>query len=207
MRLDRRAPAADPAGARILAGPAPRRTAAGEEPAEATAAFDRARIGWTNAMVRRLEPVAIGSLSLGAAAIHFGVTAEHFSEDAAFGVFFSTIGWFEALWAVAYVSQPARWLAILGMVASAGTVLIWSWAHLVGLPFGPTPGSVEPTTVTDLMATLFETILALWLAATLILSRRPGRRVSVRVGTIGVSALVLTIATGATIALAAAPMG
>src|SRR5438034_1049214 len=72
---------------------------------------------------------------------------------------------------------------------------------------GPATGSVEPRTVSGLMATLFETILALWLAATLILSRRPGRRVSVRVGTIGVSALVLTIATGATIALAAAPMG
>src|SRR5262249_31921741 len=113
---------------------------------------------WRDAAIVRLEPIAIASLSLGAAAIHFGVISEHFAEYALFGLFFSVVGWFEALWAIAYVLQPARAVALVGVVGSAGTVGVWIWAHVVGLPFGPDAGSVEPTTVLDLTATLFESL-------------------------------------------------
>jgi hypothetical protein len=158
---------------------------------------------WAQVAALRLEPIALASLSLGAAAIHFGVISEHFAEDYRFGLFFSGVGWFEALWAVGYVLRPARWLAGLGALASLATIAVWVWAHLIGLPFGPDPGSVEPTTVTDLMATLFEAILAIWLLTSLALGRTARVRAPMARSGLVVAALVASIAIGATVALAA----
>ena len=59
----------------------------------------------------RIDLFALSTLSLGAAAIHFAVIGEHIAEYALFGVFFALIGWFEALWAIAYVMRPTRRLA------------------------------------------------------------------------------------------------
>ena len=106
---------------------------------------------WWTAASARTEPVALAALSLGAAAIHFGVITEHFSEYVLFGVFFSAIGWFEALWAVAYVIRPATWLGWLAVMVNTITVGTWAWAHLIGLPFGPDPGQLEPTRLADLL--------------------------------------------------------
>jgi hypothetical protein len=169
---------------------------------------------WPLAAVARLEPIAVATLSLGAAAIHFGVTTEHFAESALFGAFFSGIGWFQALWAVAYVTRPARWLVPLAIAANAATVLLWAWAHLIGLPFGPQPGSTEPTTTTDLMATLFEILLVAWLVAIATLTTRsgadPNRSKSDPAGVDRVAvviALIVVVAIGTTVALAQPPMG
>jgi hypothetical protein len=149
----------------------------------------------------------LAALSLGAAAIHFGVTAEHFGEDVLFGLFFSAAGWFEALWATAYVIRPARIWAIVGAIGSIITVAIWIWAHFVGLPFGPEPGSIEPTTTTDLTATLFEILLAVWLAVSIAVNRRSAGGASTGLSVGVIVALLAAIGIATTVALgAAAPM-
>ena len=76
------------------------------------------------------------TLSLGAAAIHFAVTSAHFQEWWAFGLFLAAIGWFQALWPIAYLLMPGARTAGL--------------AVLVNL---------------DILATLFELLLVLGLVA------------------------------------------
>jgi hypothetical protein len=127
---------------------------------------------WSNAVTIRLEPIALAALSLGASAIHFGVISEHYAEYPVFGLFFSGLGWFQALWAIAYVIRPVRWLAFVAIAVNLATIVIWAWAHLVGLPFGPNAGHVEPTTITDVTATVFEVVLI----GGLILSWRSSRQ-------------------------------
>jgi hypothetical protein len=151
----------------------------------------------------RMNLFALATLSLGAAAIHYSVIGEHFAEYVLFGVFFSIIGWFEALWALAYVVQPTQRLAGVAFVVNAATVLIWGWAHLVGLPFGPDPGHVEPTTITDLMATLFEILLVVGLVPPLI--RRGGTEAATPARAAAFALLIAAIAFGTTVALAQPP--
>jgi small-conductance mechanosensitive channel len=164
---------------------------------------------WFTAATSRLEPIALAALSLGAAAIHFGVITEHYAEFAPFGAFFSLIGWFQALWAVAYVIRPVLWLAVVAIIANIATILVWVWAHVVGLPFGPDPGKVEPTTVTDLMATLFELLLIsglVWLSWTRATARDREPRPRSRLTAVVVLILVMTVALGTTVALAQGSM-
>jgi len=167
---------------------------------------------WSKRTAARLEPLALASLSLGAAAIHFAVIGEHFAEYVLFGAFFALIGWFQALWALAYAVQPARLLGWLAIVANTATIGLWAWAHLVGLPFGLEPGQVEPTTLTDLMATLFEVLLVGWLIviafrATGTSGPGGGDRTALEpLGTTLVVALIVTVAIATTVALSQAPM-
>jgi hypothetical protein len=155
------------------------------------------------AMTTRMDLFVLATLSLGAAAIHFSVIGEHFAEYFLFGVFFSIIGWFEALWAVAFVFRPTQRLAGAGLVVNAATVMIWAWAHLVGLPFGPDPGQVEPTTITDLMATLFEIVLIVGLIPSLIRGGDIEPATPPRAAAFAV--MIAAIAFGTTVALAQPP--
>jgi len=162
---------------------------------------------WSRSAAVRLDALALATLSLGAAAIHFAVIADHFAEYLLFGAFFAGIGWFQALWALAYTIRPARTLAALGISVNALTVAIWIWAHVVGLPFGPDPGHLEPTTITDVAATLFEILLVVGLFS---MGRQANtgadmdsldpRRVLATLG------LIAAVAIGTTIALAQQPM-
>jgi hypothetical protein len=163
---------------------------------------------WSRSAAVRLDALALASLSLGAAAIHFAVISEHFTEYALFGAFFAFIGWFQALWAVAFTIRPTRWFALLAIVANAATIGLWFWAHALGLPFGPEPGHVEPTTVTDLMATLFELVLVVWLIAVMGDASRPSRSSNQRSETpeiivvAVVVGLIAAVAVGTTVAIA-----
>ncbi len=115
-------------------------------------------------------------------------------------MFFSVLGWFEALWALAYVVRPTRRLAAAALVVNGATVLIWGWAHLVGLPFGPQPGQVEPTTITDLTATLFEIVPVVGLFVTLL--GRPRGLVPSAWRATFFMAVMVAVALGTTLALA-----
>ena len=104
-----------------------------------------------------LPPMA--ALSIGAAAIHFAVTAEHFTEFWLFGVFFAAIAWFQALWPLAYLRWPTRITAGIALAANLGTVLLWAWTRFVGIPVGPSVGDAEVIGVADVAASGFETLL------------------------------------------------
>jgi hypothetical protein len=147
-----------------------------------------------------IGPLAV--LSLGAAAIHFAVMPEHFAEWWAFGLFFAAIGWFEALWAVGYVTMPTRRVAALGLVVNAGTVLLWAASRTTGLPIGPEPWVPEVIGVPDMMATILELLLVLGLAVAVagpragLSNARPtiGRMTAVTLGASVLIAVATTLA-------------
>jgi hypothetical protein len=116
---------------------------------------------------------ALAILSLGAAAIHFAVAPEHFQEWWAFGVFFVAIGWFEAVWAMAYALTQTRGLAWLAIIACLATVAIWAASRTVGLPFGPDPGEAEAIGLPDIAAGVFELLLAVGLLVSARIVRYP----------------------------------
>ena len=49
---------------------------------------------------------AMAALSAGAAAIHFAVTFEHFSEYSLYGVFFLVLAWAQLVWPVVLIALP-----------------------------------------------------------------------------------------------------
>ena len=49
---------------------------------------------------------ALAALSAGAAAIHFAVTFEHFSEYSPYGVFFLVLAWSQLVWPVVLIALP-----------------------------------------------------------------------------------------------------
>ena len=105
-------------------------------------------------------------ISLGAAAIHFAVAPEHLAEGWAFGLFFAGLGWFQALWAVAYLVRPALGLRWLAIAANLATVVLWAWSRTLGLPIGPHPGMPEAVGAPDVIAGGLELALSIGLLAT-----------------------------------------
>jgi len=109
---------------------------------------------------------ALAVLSIGAAAIHFAVIADHFKEWWLIGLFFAGLGWFQALWSVAYLLFPARRLGWLAIGINLATVLLWAWTRTLGLPLGPDPGVPEPVGIPDSLASVLELLLVIGLFKT-----------------------------------------
>ena len=116
--------------------------------------------------------LALATLSLGAAAIHFAVIPEHVEEYWLFGLFFAGLGWYQALWAVLYVLRPVTLLALMAMVINAGTAGLWLWTRTIGLPIGPHAGELEPIGAPDVAATIFELAIVIGLAWSLVAGAR-----------------------------------
>ncbi|HEY7919072.1 MAG TPA: hypothetical protein VIE45_05430, partial [Streptosporangiaceae bacterium] len=57
---------------------------------------------------------SLAALSAGAAAIHFAVIFEHFSEYVLYGVFFLIVSWAQLIWAAAVVWRMSRRWLVLG---------------------------------------------------------------------------------------------
>jgi hypothetical protein len=121
----------------------------------------RGVIGPLDAPVGRslaFAPIA-AALSFGAGAIHASVSGSHFTEYWLFGAFFVAAAIFQVAWGLAYVRWPGVRLALIGVAANGGTILLWLWSRIVGLPLGPTPGESEHVGFVDLIATIFEIVL------------------------------------------------
>jgi hypothetical protein len=123
----------------------------------------RANVRWPSA-----GPPAgfLAVLSLGAAAIHFAVIADHLREWWLSGVFFAALGWFQALWPIGYLLQPSRRVVWLGIVINLATVVVWTLTRTIGLPFGPAPGVPEGVGAPDALATALELSLVIGLLVT-----------------------------------------
>jgi hypothetical protein len=145
---------------------------------------------------------SLAALSMAAAAIHFAVMGEHFAEYLAFGVFFSIVAWFQAVWAVGMIVLPSRGLLLLGLVGNAVVILVWLTSRTVGLPIGPEAGAPEPAAFVDVLSTILETAIVAG-AAVLLLRGRPTP--STRGGPVGLglAGLVIVLAVLTTWSVAA----
>ena len=172
------------------------------------------------ATARPLLLGAMAALSAGAAAIHFAVMFEHFSEYSLYGVFFLVLAWAQLVWPVVLISLPsltwatatarparfpagwsrsglaplaARRLAAwlwLGIAGNAGVLVIYFSSRSIGLPFGPDNKSAEGWGGLDLVCAIEEILLVVIAAAVL---ARPGllaRPVRLRSQTLSLASLL-----------------
>lgn len=150
------------------------------------------------------RPVLLGAmaaLSAGAAAIHFAVTFEHFSEYSLYGVFFLVLAWAQLVWPVVLIALPAlawtpasarparfpagwsrsgltplaaRRVAVwlwLGIIGNAGVLVVYFSSRSIGLPIGPDTKTAEAWGGLDLVCAA-EEILLVGIAAVVL--ARPG---------------------------------
>jgi hypothetical protein len=99
---------------------------------------------------------AVAVASAGAAAIHFAVIDEHFTEYWLFGVFFVLVALAQLGWVVAVVSDPTRTIYVIGALGNALIVMTWVISRTSGLPLGPEAGVPEPVGVADVASTALE---------------------------------------------------
>jgi hypothetical protein len=143
----------------------------------------------------------LAALSVGAAAIHFAVTFEHFSEYMLYGVFFLGISWAQAIWGAVVLWRPSKLWLWLGIAGNAIIVAVYFASRFTGLPFGPDKGHTEAFGALDLVSVILEVALIVGCAALLwrpFLLDRPVRR---RTGFAGIAsvaafpALVIAVTT------------
>jgi hypothetical protein len=139
------------------------------------------------ATARPLLLGAMAALSAGAAAIHFAVMFEHFSEYSLYGVFFLILSWAQLVWPVVLIALPfltwsrsrltplaARRMAVwlwLGIVGNVGVLAVYFSSRSIGLPLGPDTKTVEAWGGLDLVCAVEEILLVVIAAMVL---ARPG---------------------------------
>jgi hypothetical protein len=145
---------------------------------------------------------ALAVTSLATAGIHFAVMGEHFREYVAFGVFFSLVAWFQALWALGVVVSPTRRLLAFGLVMNAVVVVIWIVSRTAGLPIGPEPGTAEPAAFLDVLSTVLEIGVVVVTATLLVRGHSAASAGGTRNGLLSVGGLALVLALITTVAVA-----
>ena len=107
----------------------------------------------------RLTGFGAALLSLGAAAIHFGVLGSHIEEWWGYGLFFAAVASLQAVWALLVVRSPARWLYWAGAAGNAAVIAVWAISRTAGIPAGPSAGEVEDMGFIDVLATGFQALI------------------------------------------------
>ena len=110
---------------------------------------------------------ALAALSVGAAAIHFAVVFEHFTEYTLYGVFFLVISWAQLIWPAVLVWRPSRPWLWAGIGGNAIVLAIYVASRTVGLPFGPDLHDVESVGALDVVSCVLEAALIAGCAALL----------------------------------------
>jgi len=142
-------------------------------------ALDETTTNGTPATARPYLSGGLAALSAGAAAIHFAVTFEHFSENLWYGAFFLVIAWAQLIWAAVAVWRLLRWWLWLGIAGNAMILGVYLASRTTGLPLGPDQGHTEPFGALDVTCALLELVLIAGCAALLwrpSLADRPVRR-------------------------------
>ena len=68
---------------------------------------DRTEVRISASTAKPLLLGGLASLSVGAAAIHFAVTFEHFNEYSLYGVFFLVVAWAQLVWPAVLIALPS----------------------------------------------------------------------------------------------------
>ena len=155
----------------------------------------------------RWTAVLAAGLSLGAAAIHFGVIGEHFAEYPPYGVAFAALAWFQVGWAIAYLASPVGRVASAGALVNVGAIVVWALSRTVGLPIGPEPGELEPVGPLDLLASAMELALIallVWNFAGNRVRLRPSLSATSATAIVGSGLLLIVVSTSAAFAAAGA---
>lgn len=110
--------------------------------------------------------------SIGAAAVHFTVAADHWSAWWGYGAQFVVAAAFQLGWGVA--AMMSRSHALLGVGATLQTVFIAAWVitRTLGQPIGPAAGVAEPVGAPGVLTVLME--LTTIVAAVAIITSRSG---------------------------------
>jgi hypothetical protein len=144
-----------------------------------TTVLDESTTRSASATARPYLAGGLAALSAGAAAIHFAVVFEHFSEYVLYGVFFLIIAWAQAIWAAVVLWRPSRLWLWLGIAGNAIILAVYLASRTTGLPFGPDNGHTEPFGALDVVGAILEFALIAGCAALLwrpSLADRPVRR-------------------------------
>lgn len=99
----------------------------------------------------------LASFSIGAGAIHFAVSGEHYELSWAHGLFFAAVGWLQLAWAVGVILRPTRRLLAAGVTLNAGVVALWALSRIWGVPVGPDAWTPEAVGLADALSTGLET--------------------------------------------------
>jgi hypothetical protein len=150
--------------------------------------------------------IGIASLSLGAAAVHAGVSGEHFREYWVFGVFFVAVTALQVAWAVLVLARPSPRLYTLGVLGTCLLVVTWVASRTVGAPIGPSAGSPESVGMLDSVATGFEILIAAG-ALMLIRTRLGSRPLSSMTAAFASGGAAFAIGSGTVVALVMASAG
>ncbi len=116
--------------------------------------------------------MALGSLSAGAAVVHFAVAPDHFRQGLRFGAFFVVVATLQLASGAAIATRPSRTLYASAAIGNALVLAVWAVSRTTGLPIGPDAGIAEPIGAVDGLATLYEVILVA--GSLYMLARGPG---------------------------------
>ena len=147
--------------------------------------------------------VVAAGLSFAAAAVHNAAVGALFADDPRVGAAFVAMAVFQAGWGVLYLALATPAIAAAGLIANDAIVILWAWSRTLGLPFGSRPGVPEPVGFQDFVATLFEVLLVVLLAARLAPQAGPFLARSIRFGVAAITTTfgVLVIALVAALAV------
>lgn len=134
--------------------------------------------------------------SVGAALVHLAAAPDHLRDWWPSGAFFLGIAAFQAVWAAAIIRSGGHRLLHLGVVANAGSILLWAVSRTVGIPVGPHAGVPEPVARADVLTVVMESmvcLVALWCAGRR--STRTLRSPSLALGTVGAAGILVSVLT------------
>jgi len=139
---------------------------------------------------------ALAALSAGAAAIHFAVVFEHFSEYTLYGVFFLVLSWAQLIWPAVLLWRPSRPWLWAGLGGNAIVLAVYVASRTVGLPFGPDLHSAESAGALDVTSCVLEALLIAGCAALLwrpSLADRPAPRLGPLAATAALAAVPVAV--------------
>lgn len=128
------------------------------------------------------EPIRlVGALAVAAGSIHALAMVQHFSEGVLYGVFFAVVATSQLAWGTWVYRHPdkRRYLAAAA-IANVSIVLIWVLSRTTGLPLGSRVGQPEVPGLIDVLATLDELGIVVFVIAIL----RPGGRLGTRLAVV-----------------------
>src|SRR2546430_7045310 len=148
----------------------------------------------------------LAALSLGAGAIHFAVSGEHYNLSVLHGSFFAATAWLQLSYAVAVIIRPNKLLLQAGVLLNAGIVGVWVMSRVWGVPIGPEAWTPEAVGLADLLSTGFEIgIVALSLGVLVRPALAQQRlRPTLASPVVGVAALVVAVVSSMAVAPALA---